>query len=378
MPPRSVSRKNQSSRSSGNRPARRGRQSRQPGPTSRNSATARVGATAVADLRYQTPLFPPRVEKRLMYSEVGLVIAATNPNAQTYFFSANGLFDPNITGTGHQPMGFDQMMLFFEQYTVVSSKCTMQCINSSGAGVYANVGLYLSPDLTQLTIPNRLLECGQISWKTLKPIGINGSSASLNLDCNIPTYFGRNRNKRALLDDTNLFGTVAANPSEQVYYGLVVFDPTIANNTDVTFTVVLEYQVMFWEPRKAVESFSSSAAPSLAALRAHEALHRDHVQQKANSAHAVLKPVPENNPAPNVVEIKEARPSKTVSFRCPSDDEHDEYESVPSSEKSPFGPIAPSGSLLTRVQFHDGIASQPLMQILATEGLIQRERCFPI
>jgi len=258
----------------------RGRQSRQ-SSSSRNSATARVGATAVADLRYQVALFSARVKKRLMYSEVGLILAATNPNAQTYFFTANGLFDPNITGTGHQPMGFDQMMLFFEQYTVVSAKCSVQCINSSGTGVYANVGLYLSPDTTQITVPNRLIECGQIVWKTLKPIGIQGSSSSLSLNCNIATYFGRNRNKRALLDDTNLFGTVAANPSEQVYFGLVLFDPTVANNTDVTFTVILEYEVMFWEPRKAIESFSTTNVPFFDLLEANRRLHTEHLQRKA-------------------------------------------------------------------------------------------------
>jgi len=240
----------------GNRGAGRGRQSRQhpKGRGGNPPATARVGRTAVADQRYKIPLFPPRFRKRLVYAEVGLVLAATNPNAQTYFFTANGLFDPNITGTGHQPIGFDQMMLFYEQYTVVASKCSIQCINSSGAGVYANVGLYLSPDTTQITVPNRLIENGYIAWRTMKPIGIQGSSCSLNLNCSIPTYMGRNRNPRALLDDTNLFGTSAANPSEQVYYGLVLYDPTMANNTDVTFTVILEYDVMFWEPRKLTES----------------------------------------------------------------------------------------------------------------------------
>jgi len=74
-------------------------------------------------------LFPPKFKKRLVYSETSLTVASTSGSSNSYFFSANGLFDPNTTGTGHQPMGFDQMMLMYEQYTVFASKITVEFIN---------------------------------------------------------------------------------------------------------------------------------------------------------------------------------------------------------------------------------------------------------
>jgi hypothetical protein len=218
-------------------------------------ATAQVGRTAHADLRFRTPLFPPRFTKRLTYSEVGIGLSAVTGTPNTYFYSANGIYDPNITGSGHQPLGFDEMMAMYEQFTVTSSKVTVHCINASAAGVYGAFALYLSPDTTQITTVSRLIENGFIVWKTLYPINIFGSQGMLSLSCNVPTYFARNRNKRAILDDTELSGNIAANPLEQVYFGILAFDATGASNTvSLNFIVELEYEVIFSETRKLAQS----------------------------------------------------------------------------------------------------------------------------
>jgi hypothetical protein len=218
-------------------------------------ATARTGRTAEADLRYATPLFPPRFRKKLFYTEVALSKGAAAGTCSSYFFSANGLFDPNISGTGHQPMGFDQMMLMYEQYTVVSSKITIHAINASAASILAAFQIYLSPDTTNITVPSQLIENGYITPQmVLMPIFLVGSAKQQSLTCDIATYMGRNRNMRALVDDPNLFGTVAANPTEQVYFALLVYDPTLANAVTVDFTVDIEFEAIFWEPRKLTQS----------------------------------------------------------------------------------------------------------------------------
>jgi len=242
---------NKTSRNSKSKRSRRqNRRNKQETP-----ATARSGRTAMADLRFATPLFPARFRKRLFYSEIALSKGAVAGACSSYFFTANGLFDPNITGSGHQPMGFDQMMLMYEQYTVLSAKITVTAINASAPSILAACAIYLSPDTTNITVPSQLIENGFItSWPVLMPVFLVGSSRVLNLDVNIATYMGRNHNKRALVDDPNLFGTVATNPTEQVYFGIVVFDPTLANAVTVDFGVEIEYEAIFWEPRKLTQS----------------------------------------------------------------------------------------------------------------------------
>ncbi len=190
----------------------------------------------------------------LMYCENALTVTSNTGLVASYFFSANGVYDPNVTGTGHQPMGFDEMMLMYEQYTVVSSKITVHYINGSGAGIYGAAVLYLSPDTTSITSFSRLQENGFLAWKALYPISVPGSQTVLNLDCNIPTYFGRNRSKRAIVDDDQLAGNIAANPAEQVYFVVGAVDAAGTNTVQLSFSVEIEYEVIFWEPKKLTQS----------------------------------------------------------------------------------------------------------------------------
>ncbi len=59
-------------------------------------------------------------DTELAYADYFSINPTTGAPA-TYVFSCNGLYDPNITGTGHQPHGFDQLMQNYKNYQVLSS-----------------------------------------------------------------------------------------------------------------------------------------------------------------------------------------------------------------------------------------------------------------
>lgn len=198
----------------------------------------------------QTPLFPVRTQKKLPYFESSFLLAGASGVIQQYVFSANGIYDPNITGTGHQPLGFDTMMLYYEQYTVVSSRITVECVqNGIQAGTFA---VLLAPDTSSLVLPD-VVENGLIRMKTIDGRGTIGTGqrmGSLSLSCDVAKYFGR-KSKADLLDDPNLFGTVAANPTEQVYFVVAAWGFSgFSDNTAFQMTALIEYDVVFWEPRK--------------------------------------------------------------------------------------------------------------------------------
>jgi len=210
--------------------------------------TANRGRSAMADLQYLTPIFPITTRRKLMYHDMA-TITSTAGAVGRYFFSANGMFDPNITGTGHQPLGFDQLMLLYEQATVISSKISVVFINNA-TGFYTRCAVSLCPDTTALSDKDEIMENGLIRSVILSPISVAGSCKTISLNCSIASYFGRRRSARELLDDVNLITTVAVNPTEQVYFCLNVWDPTAANTATVAFEVVLEFDAIFWEPRK--------------------------------------------------------------------------------------------------------------------------------
>ncbi len=201
----------------------------------------------------KTPLFPASVMRRLTYHAEELSFTSTSGVPGGYVFSANGMFDPDITGTGHQPLGFDQMMLMYEQYTVISSKITVDILNSNTTAL-SRACVYLSPDATILSDPNRAIENGLVKSVLLFPNVTFLSCKQINLNCDIRRYFGRTRSARALINDPELFGTAANNPTEQVYYVISAWDPFGTNTLTYFVNVTVEYTAFFWEPRKLTES----------------------------------------------------------------------------------------------------------------------------
>jgi len=160
----------------------------------------------------------------------------------TYVFSANGLYDPNITGTGHQPMGFDQIMLNYNHFIVTHAKCQVLLRNTSTA--YPIVVLSRCSAATAVTDQQRILEEGNYVKTQLLPVGVQGAVKRLDLDMSIKKFGGVDD----LLDRSDYQGDVAANPVEQSYFQIQVFTEDLSSAT-VYFEVTLEYQAWFTEPR---------------------------------------------------------------------------------------------------------------------------------
>jgi len=216
----------------------------------RNNPTRRT-RTAVSDLRGSIPIFPAMKRVMMRYFENELSFSTTGGVPGGYVFSANGLFDPNITGTGHQPMGFDQMMTFYNQATVVHAKITVDFYNPNGAGLPFRCAVYLSPATTILTGVSQIIENGEIVTGYAQSTVVMDKVLQLSIDCDIPAYFGRSRAPKVVVNDPNLYSTAASNPVEQVYFILTAFDTfTSASATTISFNVIIEYEAIFWEPRK--------------------------------------------------------------------------------------------------------------------------------
>lgn len=93
---------------------------------------------------------------RMRYVGIGhsTVTAGTVSN---YGFRINSIYDPDYTGTGHQPMYHDMYQGLYNHYLVKGAKLTMDVgIASSTRGGQAT--LYASPTNTPLTDPETIAE----------------------------------------------------------------------------------------------------------------------------------------------------------------------------------------------------------------------------
>lgn len=190
------------------------------------------------------PLFGLSARRRLPYFE-SVAITGTASLAFAYSWSCNGCFDPNVSGTGHQPNGFDEMMKFYNHYTVVRSKCQLDVQNRNSESI--RVALSLSGSTTYSTDYQNIMENGLLVSTPLTYVGAQGSLVTLKHSCDLAKFQGM----KFVNDDSDMRGDTASNPAEQAYYQLTLWNALTATVPIVLADIYIEYDVLFTEPKKA-------------------------------------------------------------------------------------------------------------------------------
>lgn len=162
-----------------------------------------------------------------------------------YVWSCNGLFDPNITGGGHQPRGFDQLMELYDHYVVIGMKAEIVLANTDTTEAQ-HVCAYIKDDATPLATSTDILENRYIKWKMLAPEGSGANTAKMTIQVNPNKFLGRSRP----LSDPELKGSVVANPAEQCFLILQSFPQTNTNLAPMMCTVRITYTAILIEPKQ--------------------------------------------------------------------------------------------------------------------------------
>lgn len=113
--------------------------------------------------------FPNSIITKLRYCDVG-VITSTLGSVANYVFAANGIFDPDITSVGHQPMYRDTYNNIYNQYTVIGSKITIACTNMA-TGNTGVVGVHGDDDTSGSATLTTCMEMNNSTWKHLSVSG---------------------------------------------------------------------------------------------------------------------------------------------------------------------------------------------------------------
>lgn len=192
---------------------------------------------------------------RLRYSEQ-VTIDPVVSSVGTYTFSANGLYDPNISGTGHQPYGFDQLMALYNQYVVTGARIRVFCITGAVAS-YNNsiaVGVKLSDSSSLNTgTPYELFEQPGLRMKMIN----NNSVGTPAVSCNFSAkkFFRIRGGKNQLITADEFHGNSGSNPSNGAFF-IVNYSPLVSG-TDLpstTFQIVIDYVATFMGPKELTSS----------------------------------------------------------------------------------------------------------------------------
>lgn len=198
------------------------------------------------------PLFPAYTTRRLRYSD-NFLLTTTAGALTTYVIRANDLYDPNFTGTGHQPMGFDQMMVVYNHFCVVRASIKVTFKNGSNNSV--SVGVRTDGSSTALTVIDRMIEIGGLVQTELGYLS-SGISANQTVEASVDIARMQGVSRTALTADPSLRGDAATSPTEVTYFHLCAWDVAGATST-VETSIILEQTATFMEPRDLTESLSS-------------------------------------------------------------------------------------------------------------------------
>lgn len=167
-------------------------------------------------------------------------------------FRTNSVFDPDFTGVGHQPMGFDEWASLYERYHVLGSRITVQntlSTNSSTNAAYFGVTVYGTTGQLSTTYAGSVtgvLE-SKLTGRTRVIAGNannNPISQILSRKFSSKKFFG----KKDVLDDPDIGASVGSNPANVAFFG--IWAGAIQGNDPpaLEFKVTIDYIVMFHDP----------------------------------------------------------------------------------------------------------------------------------
>lgn len=160
-------------------------------------------------------------------------------------FTANGMFDPDITGTGHQPMYFDQYSAIYDHYCVIGSRIVVKAVNTVAGTSAAGRLTILVNDDTSITTSNveTIAEQNQGLSVRIIPAGYNDKPVTMMAKFSAKKFFGG-----STLANTELQGTTASNPTEQTYYDICM-QADGGSSLVMAFTVEIQY-IAIWKELK--------------------------------------------------------------------------------------------------------------------------------
>ncbi|PWN73053.1 hypothetical protein CV717_29100, partial [Bacillus cereus] len=96
------------------------------------------------------------MRNRMRYVENVILTTVNNSDDATfYYFSCNGIHDPNITGTGHQPYGHDTVASLYNHYRVDKSVITVSPTTSGSQNIW---GVSITDDTVTSGVDNTVQE----------------------------------------------------------------------------------------------------------------------------------------------------------------------------------------------------------------------------
>lgn len=193
--------------------------------------------------------FPTYYKCKMYYSHV---LTALTPQAVTGFlgteqiFRLNSLYDPDYSGTGQQPYGFDQMASLYRKYKVNGVKIDVTIYNPNEDGVL--VGALIQPPGGTATLTGKTMEdiaeLPMCTYRVLHNTGTQRSHFSQYMPINKLAGISPLQFKANIEDFASLCTT---SPAQFPYFRIAVGSIIGSTSATCQITVKLTFYSTFYE-----------------------------------------------------------------------------------------------------------------------------------
>lgn len=204
--------------------------------------------------------FPKRKLVKLRYVQEAQIDAPAGGVAY-HTISANGIYDPDTTGVGHQPMNFDTWMTLYDHYVVLGSKIKVEQVSSAvgETAVPSYFGILKSDSGSRSgsMVPYQLMEQRGFRRGRIPAISSFKSSTANGLPVCTATYSAKKwfgLTKKAVNSNDKIQGTGATNPTDGSYYEICCASINANNPAGFNFLITVDYTVLLSEPKPGVYS----------------------------------------------------------------------------------------------------------------------------
>jgi len=181
---------------------------------------------------------PNRLSNKLTYCE-RVTVNLTAGGFGSFLFSVNGLYDPNLTGVGHQPLYFDQLMALYSHYAVSKSRIRVNVFSQVIYGM--DMTIFIDDDST-ISISNGSHARERKDASTVMVNSNLQTSPYLYKSWDCQKAFGTSPTA-----GDHLQGNASNNPSEQQYYVIVLDAGINGANAGIEMDVRIDFDVEFNE-----------------------------------------------------------------------------------------------------------------------------------
>lgn len=192
-------------------------------------------------------LLSPKFCTKLRYFWSGSIDPAGVAVVGAQVFRSNSLYDPDYSGAGNQPRGFDQLIALYTRFQVIGAKIVVR-FATRNSSVYDNiVGICCRTDPTAETAIVNYVEQPNCKSRMIAA-GASAPPVTMSMNYSQKFMFG----SKQLSPD--YAGSATANPANSCYFHIFAAPIQSVDADALDVYVTIEYITVFTEPQDIAQS----------------------------------------------------------------------------------------------------------------------------